>query len=160
MIVNPEVESYLNDLGRPTDPVIVEMERLGRERGFPIIGPQVGRICELLARSIGARAVFEMGSGFGYSTWWFARAVGEGGRVIHTDGSADLSAEARGHLGRAGLDGRVDFRVGDARDLLADVGGHEGLVRVDLLAVPVRAVHDELGAHAALGRDLGRGRDP
>ena len=54
----------------------------------------VGRLCQQVAQAIGARDVFEMGSGFGYSTWWFAQAVGPGGRVVHTDGDVKRSAEA------------------------------------------------------------------
>lgn len=92
-----------------------EDERSGRERRFPIIGPAVGRFCEILARSIGAKRVFEMGSGFGYSTWWFSRAVGPDGRITHTDGSQALSDEARDWLGKAGVADRVRFLVGDAR---------------------------------------------
>ena len=102
----------------PADAVRAEMEKLGADRDFPIIGPLVGNLCSVLARSIGARKVFEMGSGFGYSTLWFARAVGDGGLVVHTEGSADNSRLAREFLGRAGLAGRVRFEVGDAREIL------------------------------------------
>ncbi len=99
------------------------MERLGAAQRFPIIGPAVGQLCHLLARSIGARRVFELGSGFGYSTWWFAHAVGEGGQVIHTDGSVGNSTRARDFLSRAGLASRVRFEVGDARTILERTPG-------------------------------------
>lgn len=61
------------------------MEAYAREAHFPIIGPTAGQFCYLMARAIGARRIFEMGSGFGYSTAWFARAVKEngGGTVFH-----------------------------------------------------------------------------
>lgn len=94
------------------------MQAAGEQRGFPIIGPLVGRLAEQLARSIRARRVFELGSGFGYSTAWFARAVGPSGRVIHTELSADLQAEAQGWLRKARHSARVDYRQGDALDLL------------------------------------------
>jgi predicted O-methyltransferase YrrM len=132
MITAPEVNQYLSQVNPPTDPLILEMERSGRERGFPIIGPQVGRLCELLARSIGARSVYEMGSGFGYSTWWFSRAVGESGSVVHSDGSEKLSAEARQWMTRAGLEGRVRFEVGDARELLAREDGPFDVIFCDI----------------------------
>ena len=65
-IVNPKVEDYMRSLlGRYDEPVVLEMEAEGKERGFPIIGRLVGVNVELLARSIGARRVFEHGSGFG-----------------------------------------------------------------------------------------------
>jgi predicted O-methyltransferase YrrM len=95
------------------------MARLGEQRGFPIVGPQVGRLLELLARAIGARRVLELGSGFGYSAWWLARAVGEGGQVVLTEGSPDRAEEARSFLSRAGLVARVRIVVGDALEVAA-----------------------------------------
>jgi len=132
MITAPEVNEYLSRVNPPSDPLILEMERSGRERGFPIIGPEVGRLCELLARSIGARSVYEMGSGFGYSTWWFSRAVGEGGSVVHTDGSQELSDEAQDWMGRAGLAPRVRFEVGDARALISKEDGPFDVIFCDI----------------------------
>jgi caffeoyl-CoA O-methyltransferase len=86
-IVNPQVEAYIGSLlERYSEPVLQEMEAEGRDRGFPIIGRLCGVWLELLARSIGARRVFELGSGFGFSAYWFARAVGPGGEVHGTDG--------------------------------------------------------------------------
>jgi len=117
-IVEPIIEEYMKGLLPPADPVRAEMETLGAERRFPIIGPMVGNLCALLAGAIGARKVFELGSGFGYSTLWFARAVGPSGLVIHTEGSAENSKLARDFLARAGLATRVRFEVGDAREIL------------------------------------------
>ena len=61
-------------------------------------GYVVGRLLHLLTRAIGARRVIELGSGFGYSALWFARAVGAGGRVVLTEGSAERAAQAREFL--------------------------------------------------------------
>jgi predicted O-methyltransferase YrrM len=117
-IVDPAIEEYMLGLRPSAEPVRAEMERLGAERRFPIIGPLAGHLCSVLARAIGARRIFEMGSGFGYSTLWFARAVGESGLVVHTDGSAENSRLARELLGKAGVADRVRFEVGDAREIL------------------------------------------
>ncbi|MBJ95878.1 MAG: methyltransferase [Rickettsiales bacterium] len=132
MITSPEVERYLSEVNPPADPLILEMERSGRERGFPIIGPQVGQLCEILARSIGAKRIYEMGSGFGYSTWWFSRVVGPDGQVVHSDGSQALSDEARDWLTRAELANRVRFEVGDARQLIAAEQGPFDLIFCDI----------------------------
>ena len=75
-LVDPAIDRYLAALAAIDDPVVAEMERLGAERDFPIVGPQVGRLLEVLARSCGATRVLELGSGFGYSAVWFLRAVG------------------------------------------------------------------------------------
>lgn len=122
-ITHPRIDEYLRGLAPAADAVRVEMERLGAAQRFPIIGPAVGQLCYVLARTIGARRVFECGSGFGYSTWWFARAVGESGQVFHTDGSPANSAKARDYLQRAGLAARVRFEVGDARAILGRTPG-------------------------------------
>lgn len=131
-IVHPKIDAYVRSLSMPADEVRLEMERLGEAQRFPIIGPAVGQLCYVLARSIAARRVFECGSGFGYSTWWFAHAVGEGGRVVHTDGSVGNSTQARDFLSRAGLASRVEFHVGDARDVLAEAAGPFDVVFNDI----------------------------
>lgn len=130
MTLEHPFDPYLNDLHAPRDKVQLAMEE--RARGFPIIGPLVGRLCETLARGIGARTVFEMGSGFGYSTLHFARAVGAQGKVVHTDGDAAMSDEAKEWLAKAGVAKRVDFRVGDARDLLRRDTGTYDVVFIDV----------------------------
>lgn len=131
-ILPKAVDAYLHGLQTETDPVLAEMERSGNARGFPIIGPLVGRFCATQARAIGARTVFEMGSGFGYSTFHFARAVGPQGRVVHTDGDAAKSEEARTWLGKAGLASRTEFLVGDARELLRQRAGPYDIVFCDI----------------------------
>ena len=107
------IESYLAELARHGDPIAREMERVAGERGFPIVGPQVGGLLEVLARTCGARRVLELGSGFGYSAFWFLRAVGPQGTVLLTEGSTDNAAEAEAFLTRAGFAGRFRIEVGD-----------------------------------------------
>jgi predicted O-methyltransferase YrrM len=131
-IVDEEIESYLGHLQRTKDPVLLEMEARAASSKFPIIGPLVGRLCQQVAQSIGARDVFEMGSGFGYSTWWFAHAVGSGGRVVHTDGDAKKSQEAKGWLEQAGLGPRVHYEVGDACEIIKKYPGPFDIVFIDI----------------------------
>ena len=114
-IVDPQVERYMRGLlTRWDEPVLVEMEAEAEARGFPIVGRQVGVTLELLARSIGARRVVELGSGFGYSAYWFSRAVGEDGELHLTDGDPENERKAEEYLRRAGLAGPVRYHVGDA----------------------------------------------
>jgi predicted O-methyltransferase YrrM len=126
------MEEYLHRITPEREEIPAEMEALARERGFPIVGPLVGRLLFTLARSAGARRVFEMGSGYGYSTYWFARAVGPEGRVVHTEGSEENSRLARELLGRASLAERVEFEVGDAREILALRDGPFDLIFCDI----------------------------
>jgi caffeoyl-CoA O-methyltransferase len=131
-IVDPEVEAYLTGLHKGRDPLLMEMESRAAETRFPIIGPLVGRLCQQVAQSINARDVFEMGSGFGYSTWWFAHAVGEGGRVVHTDNDPKRSAEAKQWLERGGLGARVHYEVGDAIEVIKKYPGPFDVVFIDI----------------------------
>jgi len=131
-LVDTEIEAYLSQLARTRDGVLAEMEARAAQSKFPIIGPLVGRLCQQTAMAVGARDVFEMGSGFGYSTWWFANAVGDGGRVVHTDGDANNSGEARQWLDKAGLGGRVHFEVGDAREIIKKYPGPFDVVFIDI----------------------------
>ena len=103
MIIHADVEEYLHRIAPESEGVLAEMEAHGRERDFPLIGPLVGRLLHLLAATAGARRVFECGSGYGYSAWWFATAVGAEGEVFLTDDSAENVERAREYLGRAGL---------------------------------------------------------
>src|SRR5690606_41767270 len=81
------VDEYLTGLAEVEhgDNVLREMEARAREHDFPIVGRAVGRFLELAARSVGAHRVMELGSGYGYSAYWFARAVGPDGEVVCTD---------------------------------------------------------------------------
>jgi predicted O-methyltransferase YrrM len=108
------------------------MEVLAAERSFPIVGPQVGRLLELLGRAISARRVLEMGSGFGYSAYWFARAVGSAGEVVLTESSPESADEARAFLDRGGFAERTRVLVGDALELVAELEGPFDIVFNDI----------------------------
>ena len=127
-----DLEAYLGQLQRTRDAVLADMEERACAAKFPIIGPLVGRLCQQVAMAVGARDVFEMGSGFGYSTWWFAHAVGEGGRVVHTDLDGKLSAEARGWMDKANLAARVHYEVGDACEIIKKYPGPFDVVFIDV----------------------------
>lgn len=132
-IVNPAVERYLRDLASADDePVLIEMEQLAEDEGFPIIGRLCGRYLEMLARSIKARRIFEMGSGYGYSAYWFSRATGPDGAIHLTDTDPENERRALDFLGRAGLDGPIRYHVGDAFESLAGIDGRFDVVYVDI----------------------------
>jgi caffeoyl-CoA O-methyltransferase len=128
------VADHLTDLAGigHQDAVLVEMERRATELGFPIVGRAVGRHLELQSRAIGASRVVELGSGYGYSAYWFARAVGEDGEVVCTDADAENARLAEAYLRRAGLWDRVRYHVGDALDGLAAVEGDLDVVYCDV----------------------------
>ena len=117
-ILHPRIEAYLATRAPHGDPILSEMEGRAEREEFPIVGPQVGRLLMLLARAIRARRIFEVGSGFGYSALWFAKALPRGGRVTLTEYSADHSRAARDYLSRAGQGPKARCLVGDGLELL------------------------------------------
>jgi predicted O-methyltransferase YrrM len=132
-IVDPRIEEYLRGLlGRDDDDVPRDMERVAEERDFPIVGRLVGVTLELLARAIGARRVLEMGSGYGYSAYWFSRAVGPGGEVHMTEGDATNQEKALDYLGRAGFADRVQSHVGNALDVIDELSGEFDVIFCDI----------------------------
>jgi predicted O-methyltransferase YrrM len=131
-IVDSRIMEYLRRLYDDGDPVRTEMETLGRERNFPIVGPLVGRHLILLTLAIGARRVFELGSGYGYSALHFARAVGEGGAVHCTELDEGNVRLAEGFLTRAGVWGRVTYHREEATAALRRVGGTWDIVYNDI----------------------------
>ena len=133
-IISEAVSEYLEALVPKRPPELARMERIARQTHFPIIGPAVGQLCYLLARTIGARRVFELGSGFGYSTAWFARAVKDngGGVVHHVVWDDELSQRARDHLVALGLGDQVRYTVGEAVETLRHMDGGFDLIFNDI----------------------------
>lgn len=119
-ITSESVESYLYSLLPERDEVLSQMETEAAKRDIPIVGPAVGRVLHQLALIARAKTVFELGSAIGYSTIWWARAVGAGGRVIYTDGDRKNADEARGYFDRAGVSNRITVKVGDALEFLSE----------------------------------------
>jgi caffeoyl-CoA O-methyltransferase len=120
-LFHPKLMPYLEALVPPRHPVLAEMEARAARTGFPIVGPVVGQLFYVLTRLAGARTVFEMGSGFGYSTAWFALAVRDngGGVVHHVVWEAQLSRDAQAYLERMQLLPFVQFHVSEAVAQLA-----------------------------------------
>ncbi|MCW5945682.1 MAG: O-methyltransferase [Fimbriimonadales bacterium] len=130
--LKPGLTKYLEELEASQSPVLRAMEREAEVRGFPIIGPQCGRRMAILTMAIQGRKVFEMGSGYGYSTVWFASAAGPSGEVVHTDFDPDNTARAKEYLEEAGLLDRVKFLNGDGLELLAAQGDHFDAILIDI----------------------------
>jgi predicted O-methyltransferase YrrM len=129
-----EVQSYITSLVPPRPAEMQAMERYAQQHDFPIIGPAAGSACYQVARMMGARSVFELGSGYGYSTAWFARAVQEndGGIVHHVVWDENLSQMARQHLGQLGYASIVQYHVAEAVATLRNTPGPFDLIFNDI----------------------------
>lgn len=129
-----EVQDYLASLVPPREPELQAMEKYAEKHDFPIIGPVCGYYCYQLARMIKARSVFELGSGFGYSTAWFAQAVREngGGVIHHTVWDDDLSRMAKEHLSMLGYTALVHFHNAEAVETLRQTPGPFDIIFNDI----------------------------
>lgn len=120
-----QICDYHLQLSQHDDPVLLRMEEEAKRDRFPIIGPASGKFCYMMARAIGAKRIFELGSGYGYSTLWFARAVREngGGEVHHTVWDERLHVRARENVEEAGYSDLVRFHLGEAVQTLEKTEG-------------------------------------
>jgi len=128
----PDVtERFVHTVGPDRDEILREMDARADDEGFPTVGPAVGGWLGLLARAVDARRVFEFGSGFGYSAYWFARALPDDGEVVLTEIDADELADARDYFERGGLTGKARFEHGDAIEIVEDHDGPFDAVLID-----------------------------
>ena len=130
-IIHPDIEDYLTRILPPRDEILSEMERLAEKTRFPIVGPLVGRLLSQMARMIGARRVFEFGSGFGYSAYWFLKGMDARGQVVYTDDEEENARLARGFFQRAGLLSRLQTEVGDAMEIIDHQQGSFDIILID-----------------------------
>jgi predicted O-methyltransferase YrrM len=126
------VDRWLTTLYAPGDPGFPALHA-SRAAGLPayeITAPQA-KLLYLIAKMIGARRVLEIGTLGGYSTIWLARAIPPDGQVVTLELSRAHAELARTNLARAGLDARVEIRIGNALESLAYVEGPFDLVFID-----------------------------
>lgn len=122
--VDPAIERYMQSLVTHTaHPVAEAMEARALQHNFPIVGRLVGVFLESLAKMINAERIFEFGSGYGYSAYWFARALDANGSIICTDGNPANQTDAQAYLQQAGLWDRIQFHTGYAQQVFSKTDG-------------------------------------
>lgn len=126
------LEQYLLGLSPKPDGILQAMERMAARRGFPIVGPLVGRFLYQLALGMRASRVLEFGSGFGYSAYWFALAMGKTGKVTLIDDDPANLARAEAWFDRASLPVRFIYYTGDALEVAARLRGTYDIVFNDI----------------------------
>ena len=132
-VLHPSINGYLQDIIPERDEVLTEMEAHARANRFPIVGPLVGRVLHQLVLLTNPTRIFEMGSGFGYSAYWMAKALRqpEAG-IICTDGSQENADRAAGYLARGGIADRIDYRVGNALEIIDETEGDFDIIYNDI----------------------------
>src|SRR6185437_14740821 len=119
------VDDYLNDRIVHPDEALAAALEASRAGGLPEIAvsaPQ-GKLLNLMARSMGARRILEIGTLGGYSAIWLARALPPDGRLISLEYSAKHAEVARANLTRAGLASVAEVRVGAGLALIPSLSG-------------------------------------
>ncbi len=131
-VIDPATAEYLSHWMRHRDPLLDEMESYAQENDFPIIGPLAGAYLYQFARMINAKRVFELGSGYGYSAYYFLKAVEPDGIVHCTEFSKQNIDLAREFLSGAGLWERTTFHQGDALAALQKIGSSWDVIFNDI----------------------------
>ena len=133
-IIYDKLQDYLTTLVPTRDSEMQAMETYADEHDFPILGPVSGYYCYQLAVMLKARSVFEMGSGYGYSTAWFAKAVKEngGGVVHHTVWDEKLSQMAVDHLTKMGFADIIKYHKAEAVETLCNTDGAFDIIFNDI----------------------------
>jgi caffeoyl-CoA O-methyltransferase len=132
MIVNPKIEKYLQNLHPKSEAILTEMENFGNRINFQIIGPLVGTVLYQYAKMIGAKRILELGSGFGYSAFWFSMGIPDDGKIYCSDFSTTNKEKAENYFKRAGIDHKIEFHVGDAFEIMEKLDGDFDIILSDI----------------------------
>jgi predicted O-methyltransferase YrrM len=130
-IVPDAVERYLSGLNTLADSVLREIAEDGARQGLPLVDAEVGALLRVLAVSIGASRMLEIGTAIGYSGIWLAGALPAGGMLLTMEMNQDRAQIARANFSRAALADRATVVVGDAHLMLAKVSGPFDLIFQD-----------------------------
>jgi predicted O-methyltransferase YrrM len=131
-IVHPAIETYLEEVAPSPDPILREMEKIAHRRQFPIVGPLVGRLLCQLAMMIQAERILELGSGFGYSAYWFAKGLKPDGKLLCTEGSKENAAQAVSFFKKAGMGKMMTIEVGEALEIMEQYPGPFDIIFMDI----------------------------
>ncbi len=132
-ILNEKISGYIKDLTNVKDTVLLEMEKYGESIDFPFVEPEVGQMLMCLAKSINARRIFELGSGFGYSAAWFLKSFPpDQGEIICTDRSKENVEKGYEYFKRLGANNRITYMQGDAVESLNKTEGQFDIIYNDI----------------------------
>lgn len=130
-IVPDAVERYLAGLNHASDAVLDDIAREGEKQNLPLVDAEVGALLRVLALSIGAKRILEIGTAIGYSGIWLAGALPPGGMLFTMEKDPERARTARANFERAGLVDHVGILVGDAQVTISKVAGPFDLIFQD-----------------------------
>ncbi len=130
-IYSEEIARFVRATGPAPDETLSEMDDFAAAEGFPHVGPEVGGTLRLLARMVDATRIFEFGSGYGYSAYWFAEALPADGEIVLTEVDEDELELAKTYLERGGYDDLARYELGDALETIERYDGPFDVVLID-----------------------------
>ena len=131
-IVFDEIDEYIDGLANRGDKDLQDVEKQGRDGNWPIVGPAEGSLLHILARSIGARRILELGTAIGYSGTWLARALPPGGQLVTVEWTPETADIARKNFAKTGVAKRVRIEVGSALEVVPRLEGPFDLIFNDI----------------------------
>ena len=131
LIVPDAIERYLAGMNHLADSVLVEIARAGAKQQLPLVDAEVGALLRVLATSVGASRLLEIGTAIGYSGIWLAGALPPGGMLLTMEMDRQRAEQARENFVRARLGDRVNVIVGDAAQMIAKASGPFDLIFQD-----------------------------
>jgi predicted O-methyltransferase YrrM len=133
-ITNIAIEDYLADLMPPRIEPLAALEEKAREQGLSLVGAVQGQFLYLLARSMEARQVLEVGITTGYAAMWLLQALSAtGGYLTGIERQPERCQLARGVLSRAGLGDKATIHEGEWYNILPTLSGPYDLIFLDIL---------------------------
>lgn len=130
-VLTDEIARFVRAVGPDPDETLIEMDEYAAAEGFPHVGPEVGSFLRFLARVSGAERVFEFGSGYGYSAYWFAAALPDDGEIVLTEVDEDELELAREYMAAGGYDELARYELGDAMATIDRYDGPFDVVLID-----------------------------
>ncbi|MFD1564783.1 O-methyltransferase [Haloarchaeobius amylolyticus] len=130
-VLTDDIARFVRAAGPDPDETLIEMDEYAAAEGFPHVGPEVGAFLRLVAQLTGAERIFEFGSGYGYSAYWFAEALPGDGEIVLTEVDADELELAREYMAAGGYDAIARYEHGDAMAAIDRYDGPFDVVLID-----------------------------
>lgn len=132
--LNKELQQYSDDHTATESELL---KRISRETHVYVLGPRMlsgnsqGRFLSLISRLVRPRNILEVGTYTGYSAICLAEGLKEGGKLVTIDINEELESRVRGYFGEAGLENKIDYRLGNALDIIPTLSQTFELVFID-----------------------------
>jgi predicted O-methyltransferase YrrM len=128
-----DLEAHFREFLPPRDELILKLEEEAQQENIPIVGPLVGELLFILARTTQAQRILELGTASGYSAIYLARgAEPQNGRVVTLESDPQMAARAQANCAAAGVGSRVEVRQGEALALMEGMAGPFDFIFLDI----------------------------